>query len=250
MAAAMLTARRAAPIIPTQSAPDRYVPAVAPECRACHSGRMYRSIVPKATAVPAVLCLLVSGLFAQDIPKLAVFGGRPPGKGLWKMELVDSSNKEMLKHAKMASGMGVCMDAAAEMGDQMKQNSSNPREKCDVKVLKNTASAAEVQVSCPNGTKSHAVITAESKDSYLTTSTLTGKDGKVTTIKARYRYAGACKSNSVLQMDSSSPQCAQIKAQLASMDPAAACAHAAGADKAACVEQMKAATAQMKKMCP
>ncbi|MCC6291265.1 MAG: hypothetical protein IT164_01340 [Bryobacterales bacterium] len=194
--------------------------------------------------------MFVAGLFAQDVSKLAVFGGRPPGKGLWKMELLDSSNKEMLKHAKMASGMGVCMDAAAEMNEQWKQNAANPREKCGVKVLQNTASKAEVQVSCPSGTKSHALITAESKDSYLTTSTVTGKDGKEMMIKARYRYAGTCKSDSVLQMDSNSPQCAQIKARLSQMDPATACAHAGGAEKAACVERMKTATAQLKKMCP
>lgn len=179
-----------------------------------------------------------------------MFGNRPMGKGLWKMELLESSNKDMMKNAGAMAGMGICMDAATEMAQNVQQNPNDAKQKCETRILKNTATTAEIEVSCPSGTKVHSTMTAESKDSCLMSMNSTSKNRAPLSMKARYRYAGACKSDGLIQMDGNSAQCAQIKAQLSKMDPATSCGKLTGDRKAACEAQINAARAQMRKMCP
>lgn len=193
--------------------------------------------------------ILLPSAFAAELPRLAIFGNRPAAKGLWKMELLESSNKEMLKQAKAMSSMSFCMDAASEMSQKL----SAPKDgkvKCESKIVKNTSSEAEMEMICPNGTKMKVSMTAESKDSYLVKTVSTPKSGEPMTMKARYMYAGACKSDALIQMDSKSPECQKIRAQMSLMDPEKACGKLTGNQKAACEGQMKSARAQMEKMCP
>jgi hypothetical protein len=53
-------------------------------------------------------------------------------------------------------------------------------------------------------------------------------------------------SDAVVKMDSNSPACAQMKSQLAQMDPAKC---APGAGHGQCVQQMTASRAQQRAMC-
>jgi hypothetical protein len=213
------------------------------------------------TAVSRLFVIAALGLAgatamaAADMPKLAIFGNRSTGKGLWKMQVLDSSDKEMLKNAKQVAAMGFCMDAASEMAEKATSGSGaaakDAKSKCDSKILRNTSTVAEMTVSCPDGDKSHITMTADSKDSFIIDATTTKKSGKSTMMKVRYAYAGPCKADSsVIQMDGNSEPCKKMKAQIAQMDPAVTCAKMTGNQKAACEAQMKSALAQMQKMCP
>lgn len=188
---------------------------------------------------------------AQDTPKLSIFSGRPAQKGLWKMELLDSSDKRMMANAKAMGSMGICMDAATEMANELStQGNKDPKAlKCKTKVLKNTAAVAQMESECPDGQRTHVTVTAESKDAFLFDMASTSKTGERMTMKGRYHYAGECKGGSVMQLDKSSPQCAQMAAQMAKMDPDRQCGKLSGDARASCESQVKAALKQMSAIC-
>jgi hypothetical protein len=199
---------------------------------------------------PASIALFASGLaLAQDAPELAVFGSRAAQKGLWKMELLDASDKRMLANAKAMASMGICMDAASEMAKELTGKKDPKEPKCKTTVLRNTKSVAQMQIDCPGGQQTNITISQDRADAFLFEMASTSKSGEKTTMKGRYHYAGECKGDSVVQLEKSSPQCAQMAAQMAKMDPAKQCGTLSGDAKANCESQMKAAIAQMAKMC-
>jgi len=158
------------------------------------------------------------------------------------MELLSSSDSSMQEAMGKVGKMSICVDIAK----QMAKSTGTQQSDCSTKVLRNTADAAEVDASCPSGSHSHMTMSRESKDSYLIDATITsGKDDKPRSFKARYTYEGACKSDSLVQVDKNSEACQKMKSEMKGMDMAAMCAKTPEQYRAQCEQQMK----QMQAMC-
>jgi len=178
----------------------------------------------------AALLLAGTGQAAAPLSELKLFKSNPLGQGLWRMELISSDDPQMARGAAAMGQTGICMDVAQQIGK------SSPAEdpKCTPKVLRNTDSQAEIEVSCKDGASSRMLMTRESGKSYLMDTTLS-KDGKQRSFKVRYTHAGACKGETMMQFDKNSPMCKQ-------MDPArmlARCASLPESSRAQCEQQMK-----------
>lgn len=156
------------------------------------------------------------------------------GKGLWRMELLSSSDATL---SQGAAAMGNKMSICADVAKQMSQNSQLDEQSCTPKVLRNSKDVAEVDVTCTDGTHSHVTVNRESEQTYLLDSQIT-KDGKTRAIKARYSYEGACKGDSVIQLDKNSAACKT----LSSMDAAkitSLCANSPEQYRAQCEQQAR-----------
>ena len=171
---------------------------------------------------------------ANTLEDLALFksGGMP--QGLWRMELLSSSEPMLNQGAAAVGKMSVCMDVAK----QMAQNSQLDEQNCTPKVLSNTKDGAEVNVSCKDGTRSHLKLSREKDASFLLDSAMTDSEGKARAMKARYTYEGACKNDSVIQLDKNSAACKQMSSMDASK-MANLCANAPEQYRAQCEQQMK-----------
>lgn len=192
------------------------------------------------TALRALLrfCLL-SGLLltgvaqAQNnaaLAELKLFKSAPLSQGLWRMELVSSDDPRMALGAAAMGQTSMCMDVAK----QVSKNTPAEDPRCTPKVLQNTDTQAEVEISCKDGNSSRLLLTRESDKSYLMDTTI-NKDAQPRNLKIRYTHTGACKGDAVMQFDKNSPMCKQ-------MDPArmlAGCARLPEASRAACEQQMK-----------
>lgn len=188
------------------------------------------------SALIAVSSVLAAGtaLAASSLEDLAIFKSGGLTQGLWRIELL-SSNEPMLNQGANAVGkMSLCADVAK----QMAKNNELDDQSCKPKVLRNTKDAAEVDVTCSDGTHSHVKIDREADKSYVLDSSMTDSDGKNRNIKARYTYEGACKNDSVIQLDKNSTACKTLSnldtAQIASM-----CANAPEQYRAQCEDQAK-----------
>lgn len=181
-------------------------------------------------ALLAGLLLTSAGHAATPLSELRLFKSNPMGQGLWRMELISSDDPQMARGAAAMGQAGICMDVARQIG----KNSPAEDPKCTPKVLRNTDSQAEIEVSCKDGASSRMLMTRESEKSYLMDTTL-NKDGKHRSFKVRYTHAGACKGDAVMQFDKNSPMCQR-------MDPArmlARCASMPESSRAQCEQQMK-----------
>ncbi len=178
----------------------------------------------------AALLLAGTGQAAAPLSELKLFKSAPMGQGLWRMELISSDDPQMARGAAAMGQTGLCMDAAR----QMSKNTPAEDPRCTPKVLRNTDSQAEIEVSCKDGGSSRMLMTRENEKSYLMDSTVS-KDGKQRSFKVRYTHTGACKGESMMQFDKNSPMCKQ-------MDPAkmlAGCASLPASARAPCEQQMK-----------
>jgi|GEM_PF-1834880 len=178
-------------------------------------------------------CLLSSATHAKGLEDLVLFKAGNLGHGLWHVDLLNSSDATLTQGAAALGKMSICADIAK----QMAQNSQLDEQSCKPKVLRNTKDAAEVDVTCDNGTHSHVVITREGEQTYLLDSQLT-HDGTTRAIKARYTYEGACKNDSVIQLDKNSAACKALSSTDASRI-AALCANAPAQYRAQCEQQAK-----------
>ena len=182
-----------------------------------------------------LLCglLLTGAAQAQGnapLSELKLFKTQPPGQGLWRMELISSDDPRMTLGAAAMGQAALCMDVAK----QVSKNTPADNPQCTPKVLRNTDTQAEVEVSCKDGTSSRMLMTRESEKSYLMDTTIS-KDGQPRNLKIRYTHAGACKGDAMVQFDKNSPMCKQ-------MDPTrmlAGCARLPEASRAACEQQIK-----------
>ncbi len=177
------------------------------------------------------------GQAAAPLSELKLFKSTPMGQGLWRMEMISSDDPQMARGAAAMGQAGICMDVAKQMG----KNTPADDPKCTPKVLRNTDSQAEIEVSCKDGTSSRMLMTRESEKSYLMDTTVS-KDGKPRSFKVRYTHAGACKGEAMMQFDKNSPMCKQ-------MDPArmlARCASLPESARATCEQQMKGLAASCK----
>ncbi|MGE0114924.1 MAG: hypothetical protein AB7T07_08590 [Steroidobacteraceae bacterium] len=196
--------------------------------------------VMKIAATGAVLLLGQAASAANSLEDLALFKSGGLTQGLWGMELLSSSDPMMTQGAAAMGKMNVCVDVAK----QMSRNNQLDEQNCTPKVLRNSRDAAEIDVSCKDGSHSHVKIDRESEKSYLLDSSMTSADGKARSFKARYRYEGACKGDSAIQLDKNSAACKQMgNVDMTKM--AEMCAKAPEQYRAQCEQQMK----QMGSMC-
>lgn len=183
--------------------------------------------------VVSVLLFSHSAWSAKGLEDLTLFKAGGLGRGLWRMELLSSNDATLNQGAAAVGKMSICADVAK----QMAQNAQLDEQSCTPKVLRNTKDAAEVDVTCTDGTHSHIAVNRENEQSYMLDSQLT-KDGKTRTMKARYTYEGACKGDAVIQLDKNSVACKT----LSSVDAAkitALCANAPDEYRAQCETQAK-----------
>lgn len=188
--------------------------------------------IPGLLRVALLVGLALAGAVqaAAPLSELKLFKSTPMGQGLWRMELISSDDPRMARGAAAMGQTGICMDVAKQMG----KNTPAEDPKCSPKVLRNTDSQAEIEVSCKDGASSRMLMTRESEKSYVMDSTVS-KDGKQRSFKVRYTHAGACKGDAMMQFDRNSPMCKQ-------MDPAkmlARCASLPESSRAQCEQQMK-----------
>jgi len=156
------------------------------------------------------------------------------------MELLSSSDPMMTQGAAAMGKMNVCVDVAK----QMSRNNQLDEQSCTPKVLRNNKDAAEIDVSCKDGAHSHVKIDRESDKSYLLDSTMTSADGKNRSFKARYSYEGACKGDSLIQLDKNSAACKKM-GNVDATKMAGMCAKAPEQYRAQCEQQLQ----QMGNLC-
>lgn len=188
----------------------------------------------------ATLLLGQAALAANSLEDLSIFKSGGLTQGLWRMELLSSSEPMLNQGASALGKMSICADVAK----QMAQSNQLDEESCTPKVLRNTKDAAEVDVSCKDGSHSHVKVNREQDKSYVLESAMTDTEGTTRNIKARYSYEGACKGDSVIQLDKNSNACKQI-GNVDTAKMAELCAKAPEQYRAQCEQQMK----QMGNMC-
>ncbi len=203
-----------------------------------------RSVFKAWAAAPLVCFALAAGADTKE-PRLEMFGDQPSPRGLWKMELLEASDKELMANAKAISDMAVCMDAALEMGKKVKPTEST----CTQKIVTNTRTEAQIEMQCPEGGTTVMTMTRESKDSILFETVEKGKAGVTSTMKGRYRYAGECSADdSLMKLDKDSEACQRVRAETATMSPESVCGQLEGTQKAECVRRVESSE-KTRKMC-
>lgn len=190
--------------------------------------RMTKWIVIASTLAAATV------LAAGALPDLNIFKSGGMNKGLWKVQILSSSDPKMMQGAGAMGSMGICMDMTEKL---VKQDSSDANQ-CSPTVVKNGSDSAEINVSCADGHKAHVLINRDADKSYVIDSDMTDKSGATRNIKARYTYQGECKGDSMIQMDKNSAACKQM-GQVDMSKMAGMCANLPAERRAQCEQQMK-----------
>lgn len=188
----------------------------------------------KFAATGAALLLNHAVPAANGLEDLAIFKSGGLTQGLWRLELLSSSEPLINQGAAALGKMSLCADVAKQMSRSNQLDAQN----CTPKVLRNSKDAAEIAVSCQDGSHGQVKVDREGDKNYVLESTMTDTDGKVRTLKARYSYEGACKGDAAIQFDKNSAACKQMgdvdAAQIAEM-----CAKAPEQYRTQCEQQMK-----------
>ncbi len=204
-----------------------------------------RTWVRTWAAAPLAWCALATGADAPGL-KLEMFDDHPNPRGLWKMELLEASDEDVMAKARASSEVAVCMDAAVGVARKGKPAESP----CTQKLLENTRTVAQIETRCPEGATSVMTMTRESSDSILFESVEKGATGVVSTMKGRYRYAGTCSADDgLMKLDKDSETCRRMRAETATMTPETVCGQLEGAQKADCVRRVESSLATTRKMC-
>ena len=189
-------------------------------------------------------CAVAAGAAESTRPRLKMFGDRPSPHGLWKMELLESTDAQLMANAKRLSEAAVCMDAALEMGKNVKPQDSP----CTQNVVRNTSGEAEIEKHCPGGTTTMK-MKKESKDVIAFETIERGKVGVISTMKGRYHYVGPCSAtDNLMKADQDSEVCQRMRAEAAA-DPEATCGTLESAEKTECVARIQHALEQSRKLC-
>ena len=194
-------------------------------------------LVVYSLSVLVSLCGTAARSSAEDvIKKLAVFSDAPLEKGLWRMEILESSNPSLVQQSAKMGKTAICLDVARELskGEIDEGEGSD----CKQSVVKDDAAVAELAVECPDG-RTSVTIARENAKAYTFDSKRTGKGGDVESMKGRYTYQGPCKGDALVQMDRDSEACQNMRAQMQGHDPAEMCANVPENRRAQCEEKMK-----------
>jgi hypothetical protein len=198
-----------------------------------------------SAAMLACWSLVAAGAADTGKPQLKMFGDRPSPQGLWKMELLEASDPKLMANAKKLAETAICMDAAMEMGKNVKPSPST----CTQTVLKNTSAEAEIEKHCPDVGTTVMTMKRESKDTILFETVEKGKAGVTSTMRGRYHYVGPCSADdNLMKVDKDSEVCQRARAEAAA-GPDASCAGLEGAQKAECIRRTEASLAASRKLC-
>ena len=203
-------------------------------------------------AFAALMAAAGTATAAQEMPMPQVFRDAPFQKGQWKVQVLEMNAKGQRAGA-MPHSMTICMDDIREMGRNQDGPGGKSGRDCKVRILKDTASEAIMEATCPDGTTS-TTITREGEKSYQMQATGTSR-GESYSMKARYTFdspqctqSGATMGGPRMGVDKNSPECQKAKAQLAAMNPGAMCANA-GANRAMCEQNVLRMKTQLEAMC-
>lgn len=222
---------------------------------------MTRSALATLTMLAVLTAAAGPAAAAEQMPMPKVFRDAPFQKGQWRVEMLEMNAKGAQHAGGMPGGMTICMDDVRDMGrNQAGRNQAGPRGRdrpeCKVQLLKDTATEAVMETTCPDE-KTRATVTREGDKSFLMQATGTQR-GESYSMKARYTFDSAqCTQSGTgmgtvpgagMGMNKNSPQCQQAQAQLSSMNPGAMCANA-GANRAACEQNILRMKSQLEAMC-
>jgi len=207
-----------------------------------------------AIALAALMVAVGSAAAAQEMPMPQVFRDAPFQKGQWKVQMLEMSAKGQQAGA-MPHAMTVCMDDLRQMGRNQGGPGGNSKPDCKVRLLKDTATEAIMEATCPEGA-TRTILTRDGDKSYLMQATGT-RQGESYSMKARYTFdSPQCSQSGAtmgvpgagMRMNKNSPECQKAKAQLATMNPGAMCANA-GANRAMCEQNVQRMKSQLEAMC-
>jgi hypothetical protein len=200
-------------------------------------------------AIVAVLVVVapVRPSGAEDaMKKLEIFRDAPLEKGLWRMEVLESSDPRIKESSAKMGKASICMDVAQEItagpnGEGTAEGDEDPD--CKQDIVRDTASAGEIAVTCKDGDRTTVIISREGPKSYVFDSKRTPPEGEPKTMKGRYTYQGPCKGDSLIQMDRDSEACQKMRSQMGEDGGAAMCAQVPEEHRAECVKRMQSLTA-------
>lgn len=186
----------------------------------------------------AAMLLLATAHGDEGLENLKIFksGGMQHGK--WQMEILDGSDASMQQMMQRTGKMSVCLDIARQMAKQY-QHDNTQGNSCTHKVIRNTASSAELEADCTSGSRMHSVITREDDKNYLIDGTMTSKDNKIRHLKARYTYLGECSDEGAVQFDKDSPACKMMREKTKGVDMSAMCARLQDKMREQCEQNIK-----------
>jgi hypothetical protein len=195
-----------------------------------------KSIIKLLAVSSLVFC---ASAWADDVMEnLKVFknGGLQHGK--WKIELLEGSDAKIADMMRKTGGMSICMDIAKQMAKDYQRESSQGNN-CTHKVIRESASEAEVDVSCENGSTIHSHITRDSSTVFNSDVLITKADGSSRHMKFRYTNQGECTGDGVVQLDKNSPACKMMQKNTKGADMTAMCVRLQGDMREQCEKNMK-----------
>jgi hypothetical protein len=200
----------------------------------------------------------------DEMKKLEIFSDVPLEKGLWRMEILESSDPRIVESSAKMGKAAICMDVAKEIAEGgVDKGDEESDDGCKQTIVRNTASVGEIEVVCEDGDKTTVAITKEGPKVYLfeskripgsdeTAGDVGGAGGpggargsvvaKAETMKGRYTYQGPCKGDALIQMDRDSEACQQMRAQMGPGGAATMCAQVPAEHRAECEKRMKSLT--------
>ncbi len=219
---------------------------------------MTRFAITLAALTVLTALTAVTGAAAEQVPMPKVFRDAPFQKGQWRMEMLEMSAKGTQHTGGMPGAMSVCMDDIRDMGRNKARQGGREQPDCKVQILKDTATEAVMETTCPDST-TRATVTREGEKSFLMQAAGTQR-GETYAMKARYTFESAQCTQSGAGMgmgagrdagmgaNKNSAQCQQAQAQLSSMNPGAMCANA-GANRAMCEQNVLRMKSQLEAAC-
>jgi hypothetical protein len=194
-----------------------------------------------AALAASALCVGIATAAEPPVPRM--FQGMPKDKGQWRMEILELF-VDGKRDTRAPPAMTLCTENLMRQSrEQRGSGAAKDDPSCTYRLLKDTASEAQMEMVCKDAT-SRVNMKREGPKTVLMESETTGKRG-TTTGKMRYTYEGACREGQApIGLGRDSEECKQMRAQMGGMDPATACAQA-GAGRAACEQQLR----QMLGMC-
>lgn len=192
---------------------------------------------------------LPSAMADSEPPMPRVFEGVLTQRGSWRVEMLELHYPGKDGPAGInLKGMSVCVDNVVQLVKQGRE--LGEQRECKTTVLKDTPNVAQIEATCDRSSY-RSTITRAGPSRYLIEGEGTSSTGASFSIKARYRYEGACKEGAgVVTLEKNGPQCKRIRDQMAKMSPDKSCGKLTGDQRKMCEAQFQQSVAQINAMCP
>jgi len=181
----------------------------------------------------------------DDALKLKLFRSGGIQQGKWQPEVLEGSDANVANMMKRAGNMSICMDMAKQIVKDY-QHENSPTNKCTREVVNDSASTAEVDVTCESGTHIHSSLVRINDKTFTSEATITTKDKRERHMKVRYTYQGECTGDGVIQFDKDSQVCKAMQKKTQGADMSAMCTRLQGKMRETCEENMKNVQASCK----